>query len=270
MQEVYANSLLNIVALGSSSSTRGCFVDRPPGAVKNRITLQWKDEHDLQYKLCRWNHWEQSIDKLNIHSRGWVFQERLLSPRFLHFGNSQVFWECFAMCACESMPKGLPDYADSKIKGLLAHVKPGITDLRWLFEQWHTVISLYSKCELTKCQDKLIALSGVAMVFAHAIDDDYLAGLWRKSLHLSLDWQVTHQIRESPPTYVAPSWSWASVQSFVKFWSWVSDEETQYLCKILHAETTSVGTQITGPLPQDISRSNACSLGRSDSPTVNV
>ena len=247
MQEVYANSLLNIVALGSSSSTRGCFVDRCSGAVKNRITLQWKNDHNLQYKLCRWYHWEHSIDKLDIHSRGWVFQERLLSPRLLHFGNSQVFWECFTTCACESMPSGLPDYADSKIKGLLAHVKPGIVDWRWLYEQWHTVISLYSKCEFTKCQDKLIALSGVAKVFAHAMDNTYLAGLWQKSLHLSLDWQVTHEIREPPPAYIAPSWSWASVQSPVKFWSWVSDEETQYLYKVLDAQTKSVGTQITGP-----------------------
>ncbi|RMZ80018.1 hypothetical protein DV738_g3032, partial [Chaetothyriales sp. CBS 135597] len=43
-----------------------------------------------------------------INRRGWVLQERLLSPRILHFGAQQVFWECRECLACETFPKGVP------------------------------------------------------------------------------------------------------------------------------------------------------------------
>ncbi|RMD39776.1 hypothetical protein DV735_g5356, partial [Chaetothyriales sp. CBS 134920] len=43
-----------------------------------------------------------------INRRGWVLQERLLSPRILHFGAQQVFWECRESLACETFPKGVP------------------------------------------------------------------------------------------------------------------------------------------------------------------
>lgn len=36
-----------------------------------------------------------------ILSRAWVFQERLLSRRTLHFGSSEVLWECKSGCFCE-------------------------------------------------------------------------------------------------------------------------------------------------------------------------
>ncbi|KAK3396811.1 hypothetical protein B0T20DRAFT_356544 [Sordaria brevicollis] len=36
-----------------------------------------------------------------ILSRAWVFQERLLSRRTLHFGSSEVLWECRSGCFCE-------------------------------------------------------------------------------------------------------------------------------------------------------------------------
>ncbi|KAK3493492.1 hypothetical protein B0T13DRAFT_403286 [Neurospora crassa] len=36
-----------------------------------------------------------------ILGRAWVFQERLLSRRTLHFGSSEVLWECRSGCFCE-------------------------------------------------------------------------------------------------------------------------------------------------------------------------
>jgi hypothetical protein len=36
-----------------------------------------------------------------LQSRGWVYQEALLSPRLLHFGKSELVWECAETTACE-------------------------------------------------------------------------------------------------------------------------------------------------------------------------
>ena len=42
---------------------------------------------------------------------GWVFQERLLSPRVVHFGQDQVFYGCSESRHCEPFPTGIPDFS---------------------------------------------------------------------------------------------------------------------------------------------------------------
>lgn len=39
----------------------------------------------------------------------------MLSPRVLHFGRQQIFWECHEMEAYEAFPSGLPRAPDSFI-----------------------------------------------------------------------------------------------------------------------------------------------------------
>ncbi|OCL07999.1 hypothetical protein AOQ84DRAFT_294015, partial [Glonium stellatum] len=34
------------------------------------------------------------IEMAPIGRRGWIYQERLLSPRILHYTSEQLFWEC--------------------------------------------------------------------------------------------------------------------------------------------------------------------------------
>jgi hypothetical protein len=56
--------------------------------------------------------------------------------------------------------------------------------------QWDETVSAYTKCGLTKEQDKLIAISGIADYFEKKMKDDYLAGLWRSVLPYQLLWRV--------------------------------------------------------------------------------
>lgn len=71
--------------------------------------------------------WAQDLLQSAIYTRGWVFQgsllnclsrhstnffpERMLSSRIIHFTQSQVFWDCSTMSACEKLPEGIP-FAD--------------------------------------------------------------------------------------------------------------------------------------------------------------
>lgn len=41
-------------------------------------------------------------------TRWWGLQERLLSHRFLHIGEEQMYWECNSLKASETFPEGLP------------------------------------------------------------------------------------------------------------------------------------------------------------------
>jgi serine/threonine protein kinase len=48
-------------------------------------------------------------------TRAWVLQERLLSPRLLHLGPEQMYWECNALKASETFPRGLPPLLWEKV-----------------------------------------------------------------------------------------------------------------------------------------------------------
>ncbi|KAF3801441.1 hypothetical protein GCG54_00014655 [Colletotrichum gloeosporioides] len=85
---------------------------------------------------------------------------------------------------------------------------------------WEDMVSLYSRCKLTKSEDKLLAFAGVAKAFQELTGDTYLAGVWRSQLLVQLKWTVFKNERAAqvPKRYRAPSWSWASVDSPVRLW----------------------------------------------------
>jgi hypothetical protein len=79
------------------------------------------------------------------------------------------------------------------------------------YNEFYDVIEKYSGCALTKSDDKLVAISGIARIMPReSVKDEYLAGLWLRTLPESLVWwSYAHLL----PThsYRVPSWSWASV-----------------------------------------------------------
>ncbi|KAJ4292563.1 hypothetical protein N0V90_009226 [Kalmusia sp. IMI 367209] len=46
-------------------------------------------------------------------TRAWSLQERLLSHRFLHIGQEQMYWECNALKASETFPRGLESFRNT-------------------------------------------------------------------------------------------------------------------------------------------------------------
>ena len=82
------------------------------------------------------------------------------------------------------------------------------------YKKWQRLVEWYSSCHVTKEEDKLIAISGIARRFHSALGSEYLAGLWRDNLPIELIWRVSRvesdKVQE-PSRYRAPSWSWASV-----------------------------------------------------------
>ncbi|KAH8593105.1 hypothetical protein B0O99DRAFT_689003 [Bisporella sp. PMI_857] len=91
---------------------------------------------------------------------------------------------------------------------------------------WENIVTEYSPFNLTKELDRLLALSGLAerMCFnlkesmQETIEDtQYNAGLWNASnLLLSLLWWARGLLfGKRPRAYLAPSWSWASINSAV-------------------------------------------------------
>jgi hypothetical protein len=101
-------------------------------------------------------HWE-----LPLSSRAWAFQERLLSPRILHFTENELIWECSEGIECEC--SGIHDtYWDVPNKTTSLSRLWADEPLSKIDRQWQDIVSLYTAKSLTFSNDIFPALQGLA------------------------------------------------------------------------------------------------------------
>jgi hypothetical protein len=72
----------------------------------------------------------------------------------------------------------------------------------------------YTRCDITKESDILIALVGLADEFGDATGDCLVAGLWKARFIIELCWRVWGSTSR-PSLWRAPSWSWASLSGMI-------------------------------------------------------
>lgn len=132
--------------------------------------------------------------------RAWVYQERVLSRRFVHFIREEIFWECRESTWCEC---GSESEAWARFLGK----KP-----RMINDQaWELIVNQYDPTELTYEDDRLPALAGVTRRFAEIHGKTYLAGHWEEDLPSSLAWIKPSPAKPRPLHQPTPAWSWASL-----------------------------------------------------------
>jgi hypothetical protein len=221
MGDIYKNAACTIAASGAANGDVGCFFERDqtllaPRKVPGRNTKDGKIMSCIDPCI-----WLDHIENGPLNLRGWVLQEMFLSPRTIHFGQQQIFYTCREVEACEVYPHGIPPEVGIK-KGDLHMASNQLyessSDYNWYMEIWSKVVKEYSSRLLTKGEDKLVALSGLAKEIESRTGDDYLAGLWRRSLPTSLLWAVSdikNNGRRRFPGYRAPSWSWAALDGSI-------------------------------------------------------
>lgn len=223
MHQIYANSYCNLSAADSLDSSGGLGGERHPSMVQTTeatfvptMPRRGKGEQGL-YVLERWRLFNKEVNDCVLNERAWVFQERLLAPRILHFCRYQLFWECRTCVKCEKYPNDtFPTVCWELDDCIKARIPFEGNDLSTLSKSWAVVAESYSFTFLTFPGDKLIALSGIAKRVRSAVEDEYVAGMWRRDFELQLLWfRETYRITGSPPfrpsTYRAPSWSWTSL-----------------------------------------------------------
>ena len=235
MQEIYRFSSCTIAATAAAAGEVGCFSSRGGSLPEPlKLAVRWYDMADeREYLLLNKEYVARQLRRAPLNQRGWVVQERVLSPRTLHFGASQVFWECSESLTCETFPRQLPlNFLTGSNESLVRKCNSILLGVESTYEQtevgrieqlhsmWSALVGMYAGCALTRPEDKLVALSGLAKRFAEALpSDEYLAGLWKGNLPHNLMWSVVSPERRGgmlpvrPDRYRAPSWSWASVDA---------------------------------------------------------
>jgi hypothetical protein len=256
MGRVYANALCNIAATASRNGAEGCFRNRDTLLVRPfKAEAAWDGIHPGTYYGIDTTILERNVSQAPLNTRGWVVQERLLSPRILHFAANQLYWECLEVDASESFPGGMPRPMKGRFKDLdprsageKDRVGTGLQshNLLNIYSVWHKIVSTYTSGNLTKGSDKMVAISALAKQVQSQLGSEnrYLAGLWEKYLASQLLWEVGSNGNSPPalPTeYRAPSWSWVSVDGHVQIPLIHQGNEREVVLSVLAVDIITVG-----------------------------
>lgn len=227
MCDIYNGSTINLAAAASDSGAGGCFRARDAAHVRpcgirvlRRVVEadnRESDQHDYDCWEPMWDRaWDAQVDQAPLYARAWVQQERLLAPRTLNFGATQLLWECNDRAAWEGNPEG---HQSGLMKTKLHNTVLGA-------KLWPDVVRRYCATSLTFQSDKLVALSGIAK-FLHqmypAAYDEYHAGMWRRDVERQMFWTagvrdasglgpLKGTLRPRPEGNTVPTWSWASTE----------------------------------------------------------
>lgn len=151
--------------------------------------------------------------------------------------------------ACETYPSGLPVFALPDWFDDTSALKRTLHEISWLVESntsqqefgrhgrhdfspevanrlyfaWAQFRIHYTKCAMTKEEDKLVAIHGVAQQLGQVLGDRLVVGLWYNRFLEELCWYKSIFVGDppiSPPmVWRAPTWSWACSDARI----WVSN-----------------------------------------------
>ncbi|KAK4160795.1 heterokaryon incompatibility protein-domain-containing protein [Cladorrhinum sp. PSN259] len=240
MKDVYGNALLTLSATSAPDTQSGCFLPRPNRCCK----LKGGDEgysyyarrpcFDTHHNLFYYgNDNGDGMTEYPAMTRGWIFQERLLSKRMLYCAHDELLWECRDAISCECQvgisisPTEGNAITDFKRYGELQTLKENFEE-EGLGERddngeanfaaiklWLDLLESYSQRAFTRYTDKLVAIEGIAQKFQGVGLGTYVGGMWSSFMLQQLAWlrlrsftRTRESIGRVPDT---PTWSWASI-----------------------------------------------------------
>ncbi len=223
MCDIYQGSHICVAALDGRSSGDGLFARRDPLVYASFLagdTVQGKGMCVLPSR-SRGSVW---CKEWPLHRRGWVVQERILSPRTLGFGR-YLTWECREATRDETVPGYIRDHHEPNCGSFFRSVldksrcgdKMELTEAERenIYKSWLDIANNFSSCSLTVKSDRLAAISGIAAAIERRTGWKYLFGTWEPFLFKGLLW-YTHNDLKSSPTGIGPTWSWISVTGHVE------------------------------------------------------
>jgi hypothetical protein len=261
MGTIYKNAIVTLAAsnsyaahngfLKNKMSFKGCRLPfRLPGGLMTHIVIVTSQRRGGRYPL---------------DSRAWTFQEQILSTRVLGFKDCLVSWTCQAKTGSlfsNPLPRSLgtvtADSVYSAARPILNKDSEHDSDSG---TQWGRILEAYSAREITKPEDRLPALAGIAQMFQQIFPDRYLAGFWQSTLASHLSWTT---IEKDPPDdddppdeedlhpadiYLGPTWSWVSIFGGIEFLHPESNEFEIKDCSVeLHNSNSHFGRVRGGSL----------------------
>ncbi|KAK8253986.1 hypothetical protein IWZ00DRAFT_502665, partial [Phyllosticta capitalensis] len=234
MFQYYSNAFVTLASTFSSDCNGGFFSERHFNATRLYLldvkfrgqrypvfaNYCFPPERYFLKNIEKYNGFPTRDDSFQLLQRAWVYQERLVPPRLLLFSKQQLIFECFGGRWFQDTNKTAlftrkREYGDS-----LGGTAGETAEILWLY-----LLAAFGARQITYAGDKLPAIAAVAKQFLshqklpHTPEHEYICGLRRSHLHIDLMWNAKCDYgRKADPklfwrggSYLAPSWSWASV-----------------------------------------------------------
>jgi len=246
MDRVYANAYLTIAATSSSSTHEG-FLRRPKPNVVRMPYISPDDGTAKGHFYLDSGPGGRSTDLVSStwNTRGWTFQERILSARILHFCKERLLFECKGADFTEDNQSPSPmqqaqwlkrDVDDQRMSAstFVPKEEPQRT-----YHHWYDMIRRYTEREFTYEDDLIPAVQGLINEVKSMIGDECYWGTWRGTFERGLLWcrpdgELYSSSFTKPKKPRAPTWSWLSVNGGVTWSRPPYDLETSFSLKVLN------------------------------------
>ncbi|KAH8812382.1 HET domain protein [Xylogone sp. PMI_703] len=261
MADYFQHALLTIAA--TSGSRDGGLIPPKVTSPPRIARLPYRDDRGSQRGFFYVYYYDREVDRQyqsfiqqsELLTRGWVFQEWLLSRRIVYFTPAGAFFECQESKPVNERGEVSPNWTENDSEATLQQMGKNA----FLFKAasinslWYQIVESYSALSLSRPEcDRLVALTGVAKEFREAMErtpsspvnatvncgPEWVAGIWLRDLHRGLLWeQKFGSDCNRLPLAQFPTWSWASILCPV-FWNNLHDARVQPKARVI-AVTTS-------------------------------
>lgn len=244
MDKIYRGAEFTIIAAAGENLDYG--LPGVNGTPRRHHQIEFKT---LNSSFTASRRLHQQVRSSTWSTRGWTYQEVLLSSRRVYFTDWEIIFECQTLCAREMVSEDL-----GSVTLALIPICPWLKSNQ-SFDEIYERLREYRRLNLTYSEDTIRAFEGVIHSFEftcntrwpfgaseeqHTIIHFYGAPCtsykpWRNVTFLnSLLWRV-HRVAVSTETMqMFPSWSWAIARisasesiTFQPFWSAKPEEEEQ-------------------------------------------
>jgi hypothetical protein len=229
MHEVYGNATLTIAAAAAKNVYEGIFqTPRRDPHPSCKVAYDLPDG-TIGTAFVEFEEVDKGGSRLNepLNTRGWTFQERILSPRVVLFYRDEMSWDCASTLINSNGPlnptinhnQDSPGRYSDYIVSRAPLSTDQLSEREAYMAYWRTLIAFYSRRTLTNPSDKLRAIAGLAELIKSKTGDSYVtgSGSWQSDLAYQTCW-ISIELRLQPdPKWDAPSWAWTSCCGKVQF-----------------------------------------------------
>lgn len=147
------------------------------------------------------DNFDNTVMDSNWNSRGWTFQERILSRRRLYITRFEAYFQCNTFSRQED----------------LGDIAAALNPWSWNLPQYLSTIPTYTSRNLSFDSDILNAFVGIGNRFARVMNTNMISGLPERYLAQALLWENSEHTQRRTNTRDIPSWSWAAWKGRVHY-----------------------------------------------------
>ncbi|KAH7132760.1 heterokaryon incompatibility protein-domain-containing protein [Dactylonectria macrodidyma] len=219
MEAVFRNAYCTVAATSAEVSTKG-FLNRPVDESNLQYVTVPNSSHGKVYVCTSIDDFPGDVVEGVLNKRAWVFQERALSRRTIHFTKRQTYFECGGGVRCETLTYMRNGKFSFRSDPEFPRSIEGYSETAQIMH-FQSLFAEYSNLGLTNETDRPVAIDSLATALGEAFRTKVRYGIFERHLHRSLLWQRSQDDPMRRISFAAgqmlPSWSWMAYRGQIEY-----------------------------------------------------